>query len=123
MSFQTTFCDLPISTGFDGHAATSCVSLDWVMDSGLRTRNSQASGVLTLPCNLGAISMFLNNVPVAASLACDLLLGLDWFNFAMSLAPELVVYLAPGVSLDLHRFTPSTSGTVESEHPSCTSVF
>ncbi|KAJ7024708.1 hypothetical protein C8F04DRAFT_1130642 [Mycena alexandri] len=103
MSFRVTFCGVPISTRFDGHATSSCVSLDWVINSGLHTRNSQASGVLTLPANMGAISMFLNNVPVAASLPSDLLLGLDWFNLAVSLAPERVVYLDFGVSLNLRR--------------------
>ncbi|KAF7339038.1 hypothetical protein MVEN_01980000 [Mycena venus] len=78
-----TFCDVPVSTGFDGHASTSRVSLDWVLNSGLRTHNSQASGLLTLPCDVGVISMFLNNVPVTASLASDLVLGLDWFNFVL----------------------------------------
>ncbi|KAJ7490647.1 hypothetical protein FB451DRAFT_1361446 [Mycena latifolia] len=118
MSSVATFCDVPISTAFDGHAATSCVSLAWVINSGLRTRNSQASGVLTLPCNTGVISMVLNNIPVAASPASDLLLGLDWLDFATSLAPELAVYLDSGVSLDLRRTTLSTSAIVSGVSPS-----
>ncbi|KAJ7451909.1 hypothetical protein FB451DRAFT_1374177 [Mycena latifolia] len=117
MSSVATFCDVPISTAFDSHAATSCVSLAWVINSGLRTRNSQASGVLTLPCNTGVISMVLNNIPVAASPASDLLLGLDWLDFATSLAPELVVYLDSGVSLDLRRTTLSTSAIVSGASP------
>ncbi|KAJ6605031.1 hypothetical protein B0H10DRAFT_2077292 [Mycena sp. CBHHK59/15] len=31
-----TFCDTPVSTGFDGRAARSCVSLDWVINLGLQ---------------------------------------------------------------------------------------
>ncbi|KAJ6616527.1 hypothetical protein B0H10DRAFT_2219354 [Mycena sp. CBHHK59/15] len=119
MSSPATFCDLPISTGFDGHAATSCVSLDWVIKSGLRTHNSQASGLLTLPCDVGAISMFLNNLPVTASLPSDLLLGLDWFNFVQFSAPELVVHLDSG-SLDLRGPSLLTVGITESGPPSST---
>ncbi|KAJ6520974.1 hypothetical protein DFH09DRAFT_1098052 [Mycena vulgaris] len=53
-----TFCDVAISTGFDGRAASSSVCLDWVINSGLRTRSSQLSGLLTLPCDAGVISMY-----------------------------------------------------------------
>ncbi|KAJ6553027.1 hypothetical protein B0H19DRAFT_1122096 [Mycena capillaripes] len=114
MSSLTTFWNLPISAGFEDHATTSRVSLDWVINSGLPTHSSQVSGVLTLSSNIGVISMLLNNIPVASSLTSDLLLGLAWFNFATSLAPELVVYQVSGVSLDLRRPPPSTSGTIES---------
>ncbi|KAJ6479376.1 hypothetical protein DFH09DRAFT_1108103 [Mycena vulgaris] len=41
MSSLATFCDVPVSAVFNGNAATSHVSLDWVMDFGLRSRNSQ----------------------------------------------------------------------------------
>ncbi|KAJ7016766.1 hypothetical protein C8F04DRAFT_1406595 [Mycena alexandri] len=86
MSSRATFCDVPIAARFDGHAATS-----------------SPPGVLILPSNAGVISMLLNNVPVTASLGSDLLLGLDWYNFVISLAPQLVVYLDSDVSLDLRR--------------------
>lgn len=109
---------MPISAGFDAHAATSSVSLDWVINSGLRTHNSQVSGVLTLPCDVGVISMALNNLPVTASLPSDLLLGLDWFNYAQFSAPR-VVHLDSG-SLDLRRPSLLTVGITESGPPSST---
>ncbi|KAJ6578257.1 hypothetical protein B0H19DRAFT_1062776 [Mycena capillaripes] len=104
-----TFCNTPILTGFDGHAARSCVSLDWVINSGLPTRASQLSGPLTLPCDAGVISMLFLNVPVTASLPHDLVLGLDWLHYVQNSAPPLVVHLSSG-SLDL-RTTGSSSST------------
>lgn len=85
-----------------------------MVNSALPTHNSQVSGLLTLPCDAGVISMFLNNVPVAAFLASDLVLGLDWFNFVRSSAPELVVYLSSGASLDVRRPLISESGPLSS---------
>ncbi|KAF7371736.1 hypothetical protein MVEN_00030100 [Mycena venus] len=104
MSSLATFCDVAISTGFDGCAASSSVSLDCVINSGLRTCSSQLSGRLTLPCDAGVISMCLNNVPVTASLASDLVLGLDWLHLVQNSAPNLVVHLSCGGSLDLRTF-------------------
>ncbi|KAJ7239559.1 hypothetical protein B0H12DRAFT_1074960 [Mycena haematopus] len=114
MSSLNTFCDVPVSTGFDDHSATSRVSLDWVHNSGLLIHNSEASGLLVLQCDVGVISMFLNDVPVAASLASDLVLGLDWFNFVRSSAPELVVRLDSGVSLDFRHPPLSIIGASQS---------
>ncbi|KAF7362918.1 hypothetical protein MVEN_00146600 [Mycena venus] len=122
MSSLATFCDVPVSTGFEGHFATCRVSLEWVVNYGLPTHNSQVSGLLTLPCDAGVVSMFLNNVPVAASLASDLVLGLDWFNFVRSSAPELVVHLSSGVSLDVRRPPISTVSTTESRPLSSTAT-
>ncbi|KAJ7921014.1 hypothetical protein B0H13DRAFT_2656207 [Mycena leptocephala] len=68
---SATFGDVPVSAIFDGNAATSSLSLEWVMGSGLRTRNSRASGLLSLPCNTGFIFMCLNDIPVAASSPSD----------------------------------------------------
>ncbi|KAJ7070374.1 hypothetical protein B0H15DRAFT_807093 [Mycena belliarum] len=99
-SHLATFCDVPLSTRFDGHTTTSLVSLDWVFNSGLRALNSQLSGLLTLPCEDGVISMVLNST-VTASLASDMVLGLDWYNFVKSSMPQLVVHLGSGVVLDL----------------------
>ena len=116
MPSLATFCNVAISTGFNGHATSSSVSLDWVINSGLRTRASQLSGLLTLPCDGGVISMCLNNVPVAASLASDLVLGLDWLHFVHNSAPELVVHQRSGGSLDLRiigsAFAPPVSLTI-----------
>ncbi|KAJ7659638.1 hypothetical protein DFH06DRAFT_1297222 [Mycena polygramma] len=101
MSSSATFCGTPISTRFDDSAA-SCVSLDWVLDSGIPTRGSCLSGLLKLSSNAGAISIFLPNVPVAASLPCDLVLGLDWVQLVRKLAQDVVVHLNSG-SLDFRR--------------------
>ncbi|KAJ7710545.1 hypothetical protein B0H17DRAFT_1123681 [Mycena rosella] len=113
MSSPATFCNVPVSTRFDGQAPSSSVSLDWVIDSGLRTRASQLSGLLTCPCHAGVISMCLNNVPVTASLTLDLVLGLDWLHFVQNSAPELVVHLSCGGPLDLRKigsvFAPPSS--------------
>ncbi|KAJ7504701.1 hypothetical protein B0H11DRAFT_2273269 [Mycena galericulata] len=100
MSSPTTFCNVPVSTGFDGRAPRSYVSLDWVINFGLRTRASQLSGPLTLPCDAGSISICLHDVAVTASLPYDLILGLDWLHLVWNSAPQPVVHLASG-SLDL----------------------
>ncbi|KAJ7065989.1 hypothetical protein B0H15DRAFT_807609 [Mycena belliarum] len=95
------FCGEPVSTGFNGCAVKSCVSLDWVINLGLSTRGSQISGPLILPCNAGTISISLLNVPVTASLpAYDLVLGLDWLNLVPNLGKQVVVHLSCG-SVDL----------------------
>ncbi|KAJ6455337.1 hypothetical protein C8R47DRAFT_1203832 [Mycena vitilis] len=113
MSSLATLCDLPIRTVFDG-TKTSCVSLDWVIKSGLRTLDSQISGPLTLSSDVGVVSMRVNDIPVADSLPSDLLLGLDWFDFVRSSAPELVVHLDYGGSLEFRHSPPSIVDTAES---------
>jgi hypothetical protein len=96
-SSLATFCNAPISIGFDSNAATCRVSLDWVINSGLPTHNSQVSGLLTLPCDIGVMSMVFDNVPVMASLASDLVLSLNWLNLVRASAPNLVVHLGSGL--------------------------
>ncbi|KAJ6450748.1 hypothetical protein C8R45DRAFT_1223974 [Mycena sanguinolenta] len=76
-----TFCNVPVSAEFDGRTTCSYVSRNWLITSGLTRDGSRVSGVLSLPCNVGVISVRLNNVPVSSSAASDLVLGLDWFNF------------------------------------------
>ncbi|KAJ7605502.1 hypothetical protein DFH06DRAFT_1252685 [Mycena polygramma] len=100
MASPATFCDIPISTRFDCTAASSGVSLDWVINSGIPTLGSCLSGLLKLPCNTGVISLYLPNVPVVASLPCDLVLGLDWVQLVRKSAQDVVVHLNSG-SLDL----------------------
>jgi hypothetical protein len=102
MSSLATFCNVPVSAVFDSNASSSTVCLEWVINSGLRTRNSQASGLLSLPANAGFVSMYLNNLPVAASLPSDLVLGLDWFEFVCHCASETIVHLSSG-PLELRR--------------------
>ncbi|KAJ7235060.1 hypothetical protein C8J57DRAFT_1379340 [Mycena rebaudengoi] len=81
-------------------SASSYISLDWVMSSGLRTSNSRASGRLTLPCDDGTISVCMNDIPVAAALPSDLVLGLDWFYSLPDSGSRIIVHLSCG-SLDL----------------------
>ncbi|KAJ7232669.1 hypothetical protein B0H12DRAFT_1145115 [Mycena haematopus] len=94
--FLTTFCDLPVSAVFDINAAGSSVSLDWVLNSGIRSHNSRASGVLSLPSIAGVVSVSLNDIPVAGSLPSDLVLGLDWLQFVSGFKPGIVVQLNSG---------------------------
>ncbi|KAJ7429546.1 hypothetical protein B0H11DRAFT_2405433 [Mycena galericulata] len=119
MSPLAILCDVPISTGFDGRAPKSCVSLDWVFGSGLRTRGSQLAGLLTLPCDMGVISMNLD-VPVAASLDCDLVLGLDWLHYVLkNSARTFVVHLTCG-SLDLRTICAAAVQSSSSPSPAFT---
>ncbi|KAJ7704057.1 hypothetical protein B0H17DRAFT_1193973 [Mycena rosella] len=111
MSSLATFCNVPVCALFDDNAATSSVSLDWIMRAGLRTRNSQASGLLVLSCNLGVISMCMN-VAVTASLPSDLVLGLDWFQFVCETGSEIVVHLSSG-PLDLRSPLPTIGAVSE----------
>ncbi|KAJ7847314.1 hypothetical protein B0H13DRAFT_2092026 [Mycena leptocephala] len=96
MSSPATFCDTVVSTQFDSHATSSHVSMDWVINSGVPTRGSRLSGRLTLPCNMGGISILLSDVTVVASLPCDLVLGLDWVPLMRKSAQRVVVHLSSG---------------------------
>ncbi|KAJ6522386.1 hypothetical protein B0H19DRAFT_1086132 [Mycena capillaripes] len=120
MSSLAVFCDVPISAVFDPNATTTSVSLDWVVNSGLRTLNSQASGLLMLPSNLGDFPMRLN-VRVAASLPADLVLGLDWFRFVCGTTPAhgIVVGLSSGL-LELRRDSETAPPAIGS--PSATTI-
>ncbi|KAJ7921068.1 hypothetical protein B0H13DRAFT_2318823 [Mycena leptocephala] len=75
MSPAATFCNSPVSTGFDSRAARSCFT------------------------GLGVISVCLHDISVNASLPYDLVLGLDWLSLVRNSAPQLVVHLSSG-SLD-----------------------
>ncbi|KAJ7084566.1 hypothetical protein B0H15DRAFT_1023721 [Mycena belliarum] len=92
MSATATFSNIAVSTTFDNEAATSSISQAWVLKAGLDTCNSVASGLVTIPCDGGVISMSMN-VPVAASLSHDLVFGMDWLQFLRAAAPQLVVHL------------------------------
>ncbi|KAJ7239402.1 hypothetical protein B0H12DRAFT_1075033 [Mycena haematopus] len=118
MSSAATFCDMPISAIFDGNATSSSISLDWVMNSGLRTANSRTSGRLTLPSDAGDISMSMNDLPVDASPPSDLVLGMDWFCFARNSAPGIVVRLASG-PLNLVDSPPLGLASQPSASPTC----
>lgn len=108
MSSPATFCDVALSAVFDSNSASSSVSLDWIVNSGLHTQNSQAAGLLALPCDAGVIFMCIN-LRVTASLPYDLVLGLDWFHFICESTSGIVVHLSSG-PLDLRCPLP-TIGT------------
>ncbi|KAJ6592577.1 hypothetical protein B0H19DRAFT_1055284 [Mycena capillaripes] len=116
MSSLATFCGVPVFAVFDNNAANSCVSLDWGVHSGprTRTRNSKASGRLCLPSDIGVISLDVN-VSITASLASDLVLGLDWFKFLQDTGLDGIMHSSSG-PLDIrHRPLPpfATPGSHE----------
>ena len=94
MSSLATFCNVLVCTRFGNHVPRS-VSLDWVTNSGLRTRASRLFGPLTLPCDAGSISMCLHDV-VTASPPCDWILRLEWLHLVRNSALQPVVYLRSG---------------------------
>jgi hypothetical protein len=110
MTSIATFCGIPVSAVFNGNAASSSVSLDWVMNSGVPTQNSRASGLLSLPCDAGVMSMLLNGISVAASSPSDLVLGLDWFQFVWHFTSAIVVHLSSG-PLELHHSLPTSAAS------------
>ncbi|KAJ7243107.1 hypothetical protein B0H12DRAFT_1074086 [Mycena haematopus] len=111
-----TFCNAPLSVVFD-HTRGSCFSLDWIVNSGLETRNSKASGILTLPSNNSVVSGSMNIVPVAVGLPSDLVLGLDWLQSVGNLDTGMVVYLSSGpLELRNFRFLSSSSTTPMFKH-------
>ncbi|KAJ7934897.1 hypothetical protein B0H13DRAFT_2305354 [Mycena leptocephala] len=73
------------------------------------------------------LSMTMDDLPVAASLLSDIVLGMDWFHFALNAAPGVVVHLAGGPLALLapptlgSSFEPSTPG-LPSEGPIVTSI-
>ncbi|KAJ6505030.1 hypothetical protein C8R45DRAFT_923339 [Mycena sanguinolenta] len=69
------FCEAYGYHKFDGRAASSCVSMDWVINAGLPTNDFQVSGLLALPCHTGIISICWNNVP-STTVAANYPLGL-----------------------------------------------
>ncbi|KAK7035588.1 hypothetical protein R3P38DRAFT_2517739, partial [Favolaschia claudopus] len=96
-SYQPTLCGLPISVTFDTTASKSSVSLDWVMQYGLRTQGSLLSGPLFLASTLElSLPIPLSDVHVVSSLSCDLVLGLDWFRSVSSFPPDTVFHLSSG---------------------------
>ncbi|KAJ7752501.1 hypothetical protein DFH07DRAFT_1061706 [Mycena maculata] len=111
MTSIPTFCNVPVSAVFDGNAASSSVSLDWVMNSGIPTQNSRASGLLSLPCDAGIMSMLLNNISVAASSPSDLVLGLDWFQFVCTSTSAVVVHFASGPLELRHHGLPTSAAS------------
>ncbi|KAK6991982.1 hypothetical protein R3P38DRAFT_3437831, partial [Favolaschia claudopus] len=97
------FCGAAVSVHFDSQSTHSRVSLDWVINHGLRTRDSQVSGSLSLPSNCGVISGNFSNVSVASSLNYDLVLGLDWAQSTNNFPSGIVWHMSNG-AVDLSQF-------------------
>ena len=76
--------------------------MDWVFRSGLHTEVPRLSGLLVLPCDVGTVTLRLDNVPVTASLPFDIVLGLDWLQFIQRASHIAVVHLN---SSRLHLWT------------------
>ncbi|KAJ7620416.1 hypothetical protein FB45DRAFT_1006943 [Roridomyces roridus] len=92
-------------------AATSYISLAWVLDSGLHTRNFPAAGLLALPYDGGVFSMS-TELAISASLSHDLVLGLDWYSSVCTTAPQILGLLTLA-ALDLHLpLSTAVSGSV-----------
>ncbi|KAJ6470950.1 hypothetical protein C8R45DRAFT_1014956 [Mycena sanguinolenta] len=117
MSSGAALNGLPVSVAFDPNVLDCSISLDWVMNSGLRSFNSRISGLLSLPCSSGVLSMQLHDVPVAATPICELVLGSDWFERACGAAcrdvddVDVVAFLDSGpLNLSWRSDSPSLTG-------------
>ncbi|KAJ6531530.1 hypothetical protein DFH09DRAFT_1370526, partial [Mycena vulgaris] len=101
MAATATFHNVSLTTAFAQDADKSLLSLDWVMNSGIRTVRSVASGVLTLPAIDGFVSLHMD-LPVASSLPFDIVLGRDWLQYCREALPETVIHMSSGL-VDLRR--------------------
>ncbi|KAJ7097035.1 hypothetical protein B0H15DRAFT_1019402 [Mycena belliarum] len=92
-----TFRNIALTTTFDPESIQSRLSLDWVLNLGIRVEGSVASGTVTFPGLHGIISLQMH-LPVVSSLANDLVFGQDWFQFCReSIVPPTCVALSSGV--------------------------
>ncbi|KAJ7207628.1 hypothetical protein GGX14DRAFT_396446 [Mycena pura] len=96
MSASATFCEIPLRTAFDAQSCDSLVSSEWILSAGVPTRQSMASGVLTVPSTDTIHSMQLK-ASVAADLPFDLVLGRDWLFFCRQTLPHTSFVLSSGV--------------------------
>ncbi|KAJ7109691.1 hypothetical protein C8R43DRAFT_1139493 [Mycena crocata] len=90
---SATFCNLPLSTAFNCNAEKSVLSLEWVLNFGVSTVRSTASGILTLPCEGGVFPLEIN-LPIVTSLPFDLVLGRDCLQYCRESAPDTTIYLS-----------------------------
>ncbi|KAJ6467328.1 hypothetical protein C8R45DRAFT_1019747 [Mycena sanguinolenta] len=106
MSSGAALNGLPVSVAFDPNVLGCSISLDWVMNTGLRSLNSRVSGLLSLRCSSGVLSMQLYAVAVAATPISELVLGSNWFELACGAASrdvdDVVAFLDSG-PLNLSR--------------------
>ncbi|KAJ7653801.1 hypothetical protein B0H17DRAFT_1146959 [Mycena rosella] len=71
------------------------LSLDWILNSGIHTVGSIASGILTLPCVNGVFSVQMN-LSVVSGLPSDLVLGREWLQYCQeSVSPKPVSTCPP----------------------------
>ncbi|KAJ7616475.1 hypothetical protein FB45DRAFT_934312 [Roridomyces roridus] len=96
MHSSATLCNLPVSTGFDRNLAQSQLSLGYVFNSGIPTLGSCFSGLLTLPCDTGILTLHLDNVRIVASLPFDLVLGQEWLRLMQNSPRVAVAHLSSG---------------------------
>ncbi|KAJ7702059.1 hypothetical protein B0H14DRAFT_3903980 [Mycena olivaceomarginata] len=94
---SATLGDLPPSTMFDANEETSRLSLDWVLQTGIKTTHAGASGILTIPgvqhCSTFSMQILL---PVSSSLPVDLVLGRDWMRYCQANFPAARLNLSSG---------------------------
>lgn len=98
---SATFRNLALSTTFDKDEEKSRLSLDWVLQSGVRAVRSVASGILTIPAADSTFSVEME-FSIASSLPFDLVLGCDWLQYFRESVPETCFYLSSG-PIDLRR--------------------
>ncbi|KAF8191088.1 hypothetical protein K438DRAFT_2018486, partial [Mycena galopus ATCC 62051] len=117
---SATFCNIPLFTTFDAHQETSRLSLDWVLETGLSTVRSVATGIVTVPGVQNGFSVQMD-LTVTASLPFDLVLGRNWLQYCRETVPESCLVLSSGV-IDLRRrpfvLMPHTPPPSHSEHDS-----
>lgn len=111
MAPSATFCNIPLSTSVDNVSATSLVSLDWIMTTGIPAPRFVASGILTLPCGNTMCSMH-TKLYVTPDLPYDLVLGRDWLFFCRETLPHTSFDLSSGTVSPGHRLAcpPDLSG-------------
>ncbi|KAJ7891500.1 hypothetical protein B0H13DRAFT_1887131 [Mycena leptocephala] len=61
-----------------------------------RSMASRGRGRPPPPCSLGAVSVHVGDLSVAASLPSDLVLGLDWLRVVHTFNSSLVIHLSSG---------------------------
>ncbi|KAF8157723.1 hypothetical protein K438DRAFT_1777067 [Mycena galopus ATCC 62051] len=97
MPVSATLCNLPLSTTCDAQEEKSKLSLNWVLQNGIRTVRSVASGILTVPGLDTGFSVHMD-LPVAIlSSPFDVILGRDWLQYCRESVPNSRLCLSSGV--------------------------
>lgn len=103
MSVSATFRNLALSTTFDKDEEKSQLSLNWILQSGVRAVRSVALGILTIPAADSTFSVEME-LSIASSLTFDLVLNHDWLQYCRESVPETCFYLSSG-PVDLRRIS------------------